>query len=102
MTPQAIADELRTELMKGLLGPGVDLPQVALARRFGVSRIPVRDALRVLAGEGLVEMDANRGARVINLKPAEIREVYDLRILLECDCLRRASKAITPIVLREI
>ncbi len=102
MTPEAIAADLRAELMAGQLRPGDDLSQVRLADRFGVSRIPIRDALRILAGEGLVEIVANRGARAINLTPAEVREVYDLRILLETDALRRAAPAIPPAVLAEI
>lgn len=102
MTPEAIATELRTELMAGVLRPGAELSQVVLAERFGVSRIPVRDALRILAGEGLVEMEANRGAKAISLAPAEVREIYDLRILLECDCLRRAAEAMTPAALQNI
>ena len=102
MTPETIAAELRTELMAGVLRPGADLSQVELAERFGVSRIPVRDALRILAGEGLVEMEANRGAKAISLTPGEVREIYDLRILLECDCLRRAAEVMTPAALKEI
>jgi DNA-binding GntR family transcriptional regulator len=102
MTPQAIAAALRAELMAGVLRPGDDLAQVALARRFGVSRIPVRDALRILAGEGLIAMEANRGARAVSLTPAEVREIYDLRILLECDALRRAAPMLTPATLAEI
>src|SRR5579883_1117401 len=102
MTPDAIAAELRTELMAGRFRPGAELSQVTLADRFGVSRIPVRDALRILAGEGLVEMEPNRGARAIALTPAEVREIYDLRVLLECDCLRRAAGNMTPAALEEI
>jgi DNA-binding GntR family transcriptional regulator len=102
MTPDAIAATLRAELMAGILRPGDDLAQVALAERFGVSRIPVRDALRILAGEGLIEMEANRGARAISLARGEVREVYDLRILLECDALRRAAPMLIPATLAEI
>lgn len=102
MTPETIAAELRRELLAGILRPGADLSQVELADRFGVSRIPVRDALRILAGEGLVEIEINRGARAIRLTPGEVREIYDLRILLECDCLRRAAVQLSPATLREI
>lgn len=102
MTPETIAAKLRSELMAGVLRPGADLSQVELAARFGVSRIPIRDALRILAGEGLIDIEANRGARAIRLTPGDVRELYDLRILLECDCLRRAAVAITPLVLQEI
>ncbi|HEY7889825.1 MAG TPA: GntR family transcriptional regulator [Steroidobacteraceae bacterium] len=102
MTPETIAAELRRELQAGILRPGADLSQVQLAERFGVSRIPIRDALRILAGEGLVAIEVNRGARAISLTPGEVREIYELRILLECDCLRRAVPAISPANLREI
>ncbi|MBO1908753.1 GntR family transcriptional regulator [Microvirga sp. 3-52] len=102
MTPEIIAAELRAELMAGTLRPGAELSQVVLAERFGVSRIPVRDALRILAGEGLVKVEANRGAKAIDLTPVEVREIYDLRVLLECDCLRRAAAMLTPAALTEI
>jgi DNA-binding GntR family transcriptional regulator len=102
VTPANIAAELRSELMAGTLRPGAELSQVGLAERFGVSRIPIRDALRILAGEGLVEIEANRGARAIALTPGEVREIYDLRVLLECDCLHRAAGKMTPATLEEI
>jgi len=95
MNPDEIATALRGALMRGETKPGDELSQVALADRFGVSRIPVRDALRVLAGEGLVEMSPNRGARAISLGAADVRELYDLRILLECDALSRALDRMT-------
>jgi len=102
MTPETIATELRRELLAGSLAPGAELSQVVLAERFGVSRIPVRDALRILAGEGLIEMEPNRGAKAITLTPGEVQEIYDLRVLLECDCLRRAAGNMTPAALEEI
>ena len=102
MTPESIAAKLRAELMAGVLRPGTQLSQVVLAERFGVSRIPIRDALRILVGEGLVQMEANRGANAITLSPEEVREIYDLRILLECDCLRRAAGVMTPAALHEV
>ncbi|HZT03090.1 MAG TPA: GntR family transcriptional regulator [Steroidobacteraceae bacterium] len=102
MTPETIAAELRRELLAGSLAPGAELSQVGLAERFGVSRIPVRDALRILAGEGLIEMEPNRGAKAITLTPGEVQEIYELRVLLECDCLRRAAENMTPAALEEI
>jgi len=102
MTPETIAAELRRELLAGGLPPGAELSQVVLAERFGVSRIPVRDALRILAGEGLIEMEPNRSARAITLTRREVREIYDLRVLLECDCLRRTANNMTPAALEEI
>lgn len=102
MNPETIAAELRRDLLAGGLPPGAELSQVVLAERFGVSRIPVRDALRILAGEGLIEIEPNRGARAITLTPLQVREVYDLRVLLECDSLRRAADNMTPAALENI
>ena len=91
-----IANRLKADMLAGRLAPGAELGQIALAERFGVSRIPIRDAIRELVGEGLVIASPNRGATVISLGADEIREVYDLRILLECDCVQRAAKRIKP------
>jgi len=102
MTPELIASTLRGELMSGRLRPGEPLPQVALAERFDVSRIPIRDALRILAGEGLVHFDTSGGARAIELTAEEVRELFDLRVMLECDCLRRAVDNLSPGALQEI
>ncbi len=102
MSPEKIAAELRADLMAGRLWPGTELQQAGLAERFAVSRIPIRDALRILAAEGLVVIEPNRGATVIALSASEIGELYDLRLLLEGDCLRRAAVAMTPAAIEEI
>ena len=96
MTARAIAAGLKQEIFAGALRPGADLRQAEIAERFGVSRIPVRDALGLLASEGLVVVTPNRGARVVQFTAEEVREIYDLRILLECDCLARAIEAMGP------
>lgn len=88
--PLSLTDALRGELLAGSIRPGETLSQNALAARFGVSRIPVRDALQALAGEGLVELGP-RGARAISLSRDEVGEIYELRLMLECDLLRRAA-----------
>lgn len=95
MTPDEIAAELRADLLSGRLRPGAELQQTDLAERFAVSRIPIRDALRALAADGLVTIKSGRGASVVMLSAAEVEELYDLRILLECDCLDRATKVMT-------
>lgn len=96
MSPENIAAELRSDLLAGRLAPGSDLPQTNLAERFSVSRIPIRDALRILAADGLVTVDPGRGARVVSLDRMEIDEIYDIRLLLETDCLERACDKMTP------
>lgn len=81
--PERIADQLRREIRRGEIPPGGLLVQDELARRFGVSRNPLREALAALSGEGLVELRAGRRAVVRELSPAELVELYDLRICLE-------------------
>jgi DNA-binding GntR family transcriptional regulator len=92
----AVAETLKADIQAGLIRPGAHLHQEALAKRFSVSRVPIRDALFKLSTEGLVHVEANRGAIVVALTPTQITEIYDLRLLLECDALERAIKAITP------
>ena len=78
-----IASQLRGEIMHGDIAPGSKLGQVGLAVRFGVSRIPVRDALATLAGDGLVEPQANATAVVTRMSVEELQELYDLREAIE-------------------
>ena len=73
----------RVEILHGDLAPGSKLAQVGLAERFGVSRIPVRDALAILAGEGLAQPLSNATAVVTRMSVEELQELYDLRALIE-------------------
>ena len=74
-TPDLIADTLRDEILRGDVPPGQALRQEELAERFGVSRLPVRDALLRLEAQGLVHVYPNRGAFVISLSADEVREL---------------------------
>jgi DNA-binding GntR family transcriptional regulator len=94
-TPDLIAEELRGEIRRGVLAGGTPLRQEELAQRFGVSRLPVRDALLRLEAQGLVIVYPNRGAVVATLSPAEVEEIFDLRILLETDAIARAVPRMT-------
>jgi DNA-binding GntR family transcriptional regulator len=78
-----IAGQLRGAILHGDIAPGSKLAQVGLAERFGVSRIPVRDALAVLAGEGLVQPLSNATAVVTRMSVDELQELYDLREVIE-------------------
>ncbi len=89
-TTDALADDLRRRIVEHEFDDGTPLRQDELARRYGVSRIPVREALLRLEGEGLVRSRRHRGYTVASLSPAEIEELFDLRALIECDLLRRA------------
>ena len=83
MRPDDIAVVLRTALRERVFRPGQALNQDELARRFGVSRIPLREALRTLVGEGLVVMKPGLGAVVAELSAREVGELYGLRLQLE-------------------
>ncbi len=90
------AAALRTAILEGGLRPGQRVNQEAWAARAGVSLIPVREALRALAGEGLVTYRQRRGYVVTELDLAELEEVYALRRLLESEALRRGVPLATP------
>lgn len=80
---ETVVAQLRSDILLGDIAPGSRLSQQSIAARFGVSRIPVRDALQVLAGEGLVEPAPNATARVRGLSVAELDELYELREAIE-------------------
>ena len=90
MVPRKIFELLRSEIVQGALAPGTELKQEDLAARFSASRIPVREALRLLEAEGLVAFGPNRSAHVVALSADEVEEIFHLRLLLETDCLARA------------
>src|ERR1700721_4109358 len=75
--------ELRQAILSGRLKPGERLVEGRLADELGVSRNPVREAIRVLASEGLIEVTARRGAAVATMTEQEARETIELRALLE-------------------
>lgn len=83
LLPERIAASLREAIVAGELGPGTRLIEQEIARRFGVSRVPLREAFRVLAGEGLVTIHPNRGAMVSEVSDAELAELFGVRALLE-------------------
>ncbi|MFA1545303.1 GntR family transcriptional regulator [Actinomadura chokoriensis] len=87
---------LRADILDGVHPPGGRLGEAELAGQTGSSRTPVREALRRLEVEGLVEVLPHRGARVPDLTPEDLEEIYDLRMLLEGAAARRAATRITP------
>ncbi len=96
------AATLRTAILDGELRPGRRVNQEAWAERAGVSLIPLREALRALAGEGLVTYRPRRGYAVTELDLDELEEVYRLRRLLESDALRRGVGRATESDLRAL
>ena len=87
---EAVTASLRRAIREGVLVPGERLTQSEIASQLGVSRIPLRDALRRLEAESLVEIDGHKGARVTALTVDDIAELYEMRIVLEGLCMKYA------------
>jgi DNA-binding GntR family transcriptional regulator len=80
---QRVADHLRTAILRGRIGPGERVRQEDIAQQLGASRLPVREALQMLAAEGLVEHEPNKGARVPHRSMHEVDVMYRMREQLE-------------------
>lgn len=100
ITADYVADALRQAIHRGDLADGAVLNQAALAAHFGVSRVPVREAMRQLQAEGLIETRAHRLAVVRGLDLERIVEIYDVRALLEGFVIERAVPHVTAEQLR--
>jgi DNA-binding GntR family transcriptional regulator len=88
--PETLAAELRRRILDGDLAAGAPLREQHLAARYRLARHTVRAALRALAAEGIVRIEANRGARVTTLEPADLEALGELRIALETEGARLA------------
>jgi DNA-binding GntR family transcriptional regulator len=94
LSDQAL-DVIRRAIVAGELAPGTPVKDVELAARMGLSRTPVREALRMLQVEGLVVSERNRGAMVRPLSPTEVDDLYGLRIRLESYAVELATERST-------
>lgn len=92
---QFVLDELRRAITTGRIRPGAPIRQDVVAAEFGVSRVPLREALKTLQGEGLVSYQAHRGYFVEDLSMADLREVYRIREILEREAVTRATAGLT-------
>jgi DNA-binding GntR family transcriptional regulator len=99
---QMVAARLRAEILEGILMPGEWLRQEALARRHGVSQTPVREALKQLAAEGLVEDVPYRGVRVVALRSEDVEDLYSCRAVIESRAARFAAANITDDEIEEL
>lgn len=90
-----IAERIRGGILEGEFPPGTRIRQEDVAERFGASRVPVREALRILEHEGLVTLVANTGAWVAELTLAECEEIYQMRERLEPLLLRFSAPGLT-------
>lgn len=90
--PEQIANTLVEDIIQGTLGPGERLHEVALASRFGVSRGPVREALRIVEKEGLIQIRPRYGSFVAKLSAAEAQDIFEVRSLLLSLAARRLAE----------
>lgn len=90
-----VFNTLRQAILKGELKPGERLMEIALAERLGVSRTPIREAMRKLELEGLVVMIPRRGAQVANITEKDLNDVLEVRIALENMAIEKACKRMT-------
>jgi DNA-binding GntR family transcriptional regulator len=101
LTADSVTDQLRGLILDGSFGIGVQLKQEVLARRFGVSRIPVREALKRLEAEGLVSHAPHQGSVVASRSIQELLETLDIRAGLESRALVLAIPLMTPAVFKK-
>ncbi|PTB18088.1 GntR family transcriptional regulator [Trinickia symbiotica] len=97
-----VVEHLRTFIVEGVLAPGMKLNERELCERLGISRTPLREALKVLAAEGLVDISPNRGASVSRMSEGEIREMFELMSGLEAFSGELACERITAAELAAI
>jgi DNA-binding GntR family transcriptional regulator len=100
-THELVAEVLREAITSGHLKANDPLPQQEIAEQLEVSHIPVREALRQLQSEGLVTYQPNHGATVTAHTPEEIREIYDIRVILETAAVRRAASRLPDAALAQ-
>jgi DNA-binding GntR family transcriptional regulator len=97
MTEASKADlvhrRLKEQIELGELAPGTALSELSLVERTGASRTPVREALRRLAAEGLVDLTPRQGARVSRVSLQTVRDLFDFRAMLEPAAVRQATEA---------
>jgi DNA-binding GntR family transcriptional regulator len=91
-----LRDAIESDILRGRYRPGERLDEQTLARRFGVSRTPIREALLQLQSSGLIQFHANRGAFVAELSSTDVLEMYELRTEIEAICGRLAAHRATP------
>lgn len=97
-----VVDHLRNFIVEGLLAPGMKLNERKLCETLGISRTPLREALKVLAAEGLIDISPNKGASVSQMSEAEIREMFELMSGLEAFSGELACERITPTEIADI
>ena len=99
---EQVAERLRAGILGHIMAPGSWIDEQALATAYGISRTPLREALKVLASEGLVTMKLRRGAYVTEVSARDLDEVYHLLALLESDAAVVVARHATALQIAEL
>jgi DNA-binding GntR family transcriptional regulator len=99
---EKLATAIADGILNGTLRPGVRLDEIGLAQQHGVSRTPVREALRQLTTSGLIDMRPRKGAVVSRATPAEIESLFVAMAEMEATCARLAAMSMTPLERRRL
>ena len=97
-----VRERLRQEILAGVYQAGERLKIQELGRRYGVSPMPIRESLQKLEGEGLVQIEPNRGARVRRVDLRFINNMYDIRAAIDGMLVRKATERMTEQTLNEV
>jgi DNA-binding GntR family transcriptional regulator len=95
----AAQDWITDQILRGRIMPGEKLAEVALAQQMGISRSPVREALRALSAQGLIIVEPRRGAFVAEMDAKQASDLYVCRLLIEPECVREAVDALSDTTL---
>lgn len=99
---QEVAERLRQRIFSHELEPGAWVDEQALAEQYGISRTPLREALKVLASEGLVTLKPRRGCYVTEISDRDLDDIFNIMSLLEGQCARAAAERATQAELNEL
>lgn len=99
---ERLAGSIADSVLSGEFAPGFRLDEAALAERHGVSRTPVREAIRLLASTGLIDMKPRRGATVATATPAQLETLFGAMAEIEAACARLAAMSMTPLERRRL
>src|SRR5436305_7037337 len=99
---EEVAELIRQRIFRRELEPGSWIDEVKLAQEYGISRTPLREALKVLAAEGLVTMKVRRGAYVTEVSERDLADVYNLLSLLESDAASVVAQKATDEQVKEL
>src|SRR5438309_739868 len=99
---QGVAGEIRERILGGRFAPGARLAEEPLSEELGVSRMPVREALRLLSAEGIVVLEPRRGASVASHTPEQVQELVEVRATLEGLNARLAARRHDPVQIAKL